>query len=83
MTAAEHPAKKVKSAGRALEIVDFVAERGSVTFQDVVDSGLPKSRAGPARGRARPAPGPARRAGARGPSRARPAAGRSAGEACP
>ncbi|GAA1782674.1 IclR family transcriptional regulator [Streptomonospora arabica] len=45
MTAAEHPAKKVKSAGRALEIVDFVAERGSVTFQDVVDSGLPKSSA--------------------------------------
>ncbi|GAB3462031.1 IclR family transcriptional regulator [Streptomonospora sediminis] len=45
MTAAEQQPKKVKSAGRALEIVDFVAEHGSVAFQDVVDSGLPKSSA--------------------------------------
>ncbi|MFC7403826.1 IclR family transcriptional regulator [Georgenia alba] len=36
---------KVKSAGRALDLVDLVAERGSVTFQDVVDSGIPKSSA--------------------------------------
>ncbi|GAA4425905.1 IclR family transcriptional regulator [Georgenia halophila] len=45
MTVGEETAKKVKSAGRALDLVDLVAERGSVTFQDVVDSGIPKSSA--------------------------------------
>jgi len=45
MSVAEQPARTVKSAGRALELVDLVAERGSVTFQDVVDSGIPKSSA--------------------------------------
>lgn len=44
MTAGQPP-RKVKSASRALDLVDFVAERGSVTFQDVVDFGLPKSSA--------------------------------------
>lgn len=41
----EPAVKKVKSAGRALELVDLVAERGRVTFQEVVDSGIPKSSA--------------------------------------
>ncbi|GAB3716140.1 IclR family transcriptional regulator [Nocardiopsis oceani] len=45
MSEAGHAPKKVKSASRALDIVDLVAERGNVTFQDVVDSGLPKSSA--------------------------------------
>lgn len=35
----------VKSAERALALLDFVAERGQVRFQDVVDFGIPKSSA--------------------------------------
>lgn len=45
MPGEEQRPKKVKSASRALDLVDFVADRGSVTFQDVVDFGLPKSSA--------------------------------------
>lgn len=36
---------RVKSAERALRIVDLVAERGALRFQDVVDQGIPKSSA--------------------------------------
>lgn len=35
----------VKSAERALSLLDHVAEKGQVRFQDVVDSGIPKSSA--------------------------------------
>ena len=45
MTADAQGPTRVKSAGRVLEIIDLVAEKGSVSFQDIVDSGLPKSSA--------------------------------------
>lgn len=35
----------VKSAERALDLLDFIAERGQVRFQEVVDFGIPKSSA--------------------------------------
>lgn len=38
-------ASTVKSAERALALLDFVAGRGQVRFQDVVDYGVPKSSA--------------------------------------
>lgn len=37
--------KGVKSAERALALLDFIAERHQVRFQDVVDFGIPKSSA--------------------------------------
>lgn len=40
-----HEVSRVKSAGRALWLLDLVSERGALRFQDVVDSGLPKSSA--------------------------------------
>jgi len=37
------PDGAVKTVARSLAIVDLIAERGQVTFQELVDSGLPKS----------------------------------------
>lgn len=39
------PGGGVKSAERTLSLLDHVAEKGQVRFQDVVDSGIPKSSA--------------------------------------
>ncbi|MFE6965301.1 IclR family transcriptional regulator [Agromyces sp. NPDC057679] len=43
---ASRPAPPVKSASRAFELIDFIAERGSASFVEIVDDlGLPRSSA--------------------------------------
>lgn len=40
-----HDGTRVKSADRALRIIDLVADRGALRFHDVVEQGIPKSSA--------------------------------------